>query len=158
MIIRFCLSIASKSASAYKELRPSNVLTLPTLRTLRDYKNANQPTTGFNMKVFEKLCKTAEILQRFQRFVVLSFDGMKIQQNLAFDKHSRELIEHVDLGSPERNFSTFDIEDDLATHVLCTWNSIGPEICIGVFCHKKYLFISNHVLILGSNFDFRIYL
>ena len=36
MIIRFCLSIASKSASAYNELRSSNVLTLPSLRTLRD--------------------------------------------------------------------------------------------------------------------------
>ena len=34
MIIRFCLSIASKSASAYNELRSSNVLTLPSLRTL----------------------------------------------------------------------------------------------------------------------------
>ena len=135
MIIRFCLSIASKSASAYKELRPSNVLTLPTLRTLRDYKNAIHPTTGFIMKVFEKLCKTAEILQRFQRFVVLSFDEMKIQQNLVFDKHSGELIGYVDLGDPEKNFSTFDNE-----------------------FHKKCLFISNHVHILGSNFHFGIYL
>ena len=34
MIIRFCLSLASKSASAYDELRSSNVLTLPSCRTL----------------------------------------------------------------------------------------------------------------------------
>ena len=33
MIIRFCLSLASKSASPYDELRPSNVLTLPSRRT-----------------------------------------------------------------------------------------------------------------------------
>ena len=37
MIIRFCLSLAAKSASAYDELRSCNVLTLPTRRTLRDY-------------------------------------------------------------------------------------------------------------------------
>ena len=118
MIIRFCLSIASKSASAYNELRSSNVLTLPSLRTLRDYKNAIRPTTGFNMEVIEELCKTTETLQSFQRFVVLSFDEMKIQQNLVFDKHSGELIGYVDLGDPEKNFSTFDNEDDLATHVM----------------------------------------
>ena len=38
MIIRFCLSLAAKSASAYDELRSSNILTLPTRRTLKDYK------------------------------------------------------------------------------------------------------------------------
>ena len=66
MIIRFCLSIASKSASAYNKLRSSNVLTLPNLRTLRDYKNAIRPTTTrFNMEVIEELCRTTETLQRF---------------------------------------------------------------------------------------------
>ena len=38
MIIRFCLSIASKSPSAYEELRSSNILRLPSRRTLRDYR------------------------------------------------------------------------------------------------------------------------
>ena len=50
MIIRFCLSLASKSASAYDELRTSNVLTLPSRRTLRDYKNAIVPHAGFNTR------------------------------------------------------------------------------------------------------------
>ena len=35
MIIRFCLSLASKSASAYDELRSSNTLTLPSCSTTR---------------------------------------------------------------------------------------------------------------------------
>jgi altronate dehydratase len=48
MIIRFCLSLAAKSASAYDELRDSKVLTLPSLRTLRDYRNAIHPTPFFN--------------------------------------------------------------------------------------------------------------
>ena len=43
---------------------------------------------------------------------------MKIQENLVLDKHSGELIGYVDLGDPEKNFSTFDNEDDLATHVI----------------------------------------
>ena len=92
MIIRFCLSIASKSASTYNELCSSNVLTLPSLRTLSGSKNAIRPTTGFDIEVIEQLCKTTEPLQSFQGFVVLSFDEMKIQQNLVFDKHSGEFI------------------------------------------------------------------
>jgi len=40
MIIRFCLSLASKSASAYDELRSSNIIKIPSRRTLRDYKNS----------------------------------------------------------------------------------------------------------------------
>ena len=118
MIIRFCLSIASKSASAYNDLRSSNMLTLPSLTTLRNYKNGICPTTGFNMEVIEELCKTTETLQSFQQFVVLSFDEMKIQQSLVFHKHSGELIGYVDYGDPEKDFSTFDNEDDLATHVM----------------------------------------
>ena len=43
MIIRFCLSVASKSSSSYDEWRDSNVLILPSRRILRDYKNAIRP-------------------------------------------------------------------------------------------------------------------
>ena len=39
MIIRFCISLASRSPSAYDELRDTGLLTLPSRRTLRDYTN-----------------------------------------------------------------------------------------------------------------------
>ena len=61
MIIRFCLSLASKSASAYDELRSSNVLTLPSCRTLRDYNNAIKPHAGFNPAVIQDLLVISEI-------------------------------------------------------------------------------------------------
>ena len=48
MIIRFCLSVASKSSSSYDEWRDSYVLMLPSRRILRDYKNAIRPRRGFN--------------------------------------------------------------------------------------------------------------
>ena len=94
------------------------MLTLPSLRTLCDYKNAIHPTAGFNIEVIEELWKTTETLKSFQRFVALSFDEMKIQQNVVFDKYSGELIGYVDLGDLEKNSSTFDNEDDLATYVI----------------------------------------
>ena len=54
-IIRYCLSLATKSPSCYNEIRNSGILKLPSLRTLRDYKNYIKPSTGFQLKVIEEL-------------------------------------------------------------------------------------------------------
>ena len=51
MIIRFALSIATKSPAVYEELRNTELLTLPSMRTLRDYRNFVQPKSGFNPEV-----------------------------------------------------------------------------------------------------------
>ena len=118
MIIRFCLSLASKSASAYDEMRSSNVLTLPSRRTLRDYRNAIKPHAGFNPAVVQELIKTCNSFHGSQRNVVLSFDEMKIKENLVFDKYTGDLVGYVDLGDPDLNYASFDNCDDLATHVL----------------------------------------
>ena len=53
MIIKYCLSIASKSSAAYKDLQYDSIkgtglLVLPSQRTLRDYKNHIRPERGFN--------------------------------------------------------------------------------------------------------------
>ena len=37
MIVCFCVSLASKSPSAYDEIRDSNILVLPSRRTFRDH-------------------------------------------------------------------------------------------------------------------------
>ena len=118
MILRFCISLASKSASAYDELRNTRILSLPSRRTLRDYTNYIKPSPGFNPKVREELIKTASSLQLFQRFVCLSFDEIKIQENFEFDKSTGDLIGFVDLGDPELNFSTFADATRLASHVM----------------------------------------
>ena len=72
MIIRFCLSLASKYASTYDELRDSKILTLPSRRTLRDYKNAIRPKEGFNPEIIAELIETASRSTGVQRYVVLS--------------------------------------------------------------------------------------
>ena len=51
MIIKFCLNLAAKSSSAYKDLRydkKTGILVLSRLRTLRGYKNYIRPIRGFN--------------------------------------------------------------------------------------------------------------
>ena len=62
MVIKFCLSLATKSSSTYSDLRYDNktgsgILVLSSLRTLRDYKNYIRPKRGFNPDVLNDLSK-----------------------------------------------------------------------------------------------------
>lgn len=118
MLIRYCLSLAAKSPSCYEELRNSNILILPSQRTLRDYKNFIRPKRGFQDHVVEELQKLTNSYFDVQRYVVLLFDEMKINSNLVFDKVTGELIGYVDLGDPEVNYATLDKIDEIATHAL----------------------------------------
>lgn len=118
MVIRYCLSLAAKSPACYEELRKSNILKLPSQRTLRDYRNSIRPKTGFQAEVVEELKVQAHSYFDVQRYVVLLFDEMKVMSNLVFDKVTAELIGYVDLGDPDINFGTLDKVNDIATHAL----------------------------------------
>ena len=114
MIIRFCLAIASKSGSAYDELRDSGVICLPSRRTLRDYRNAIRPQTGFSIQIIEELKKMTSNLEGHQKFVCLSFDEIKIESGLVFNKYTGQIIGFTDLGDTDIN----EKEKSLATHAL----------------------------------------
>ncbi|XP_065061651.1 uncharacterized protein LOC135688649 [Rhopilema esculentum] len=123
MIIKYCLALAAKSTSAYKEMRfdekhGSGVLILPSLRTLRDYRHYIHPKRGFNDAVVSQLEKGTREFTNVERYIIICFDEMKIQEDLVWDKNSGELIGFVDLGDPEVNFGTLKTVDEVATHVL----------------------------------------
>ena len=110
MIIRYCLSLAAKSSSAYDDMRydektGTGFLVLPSRRRLRDYKNYIRPQRGFNKDIVTELQHKVENFTDPEKFIVLLFDEMKIQENLVWDKHSGELIGSVDLGDPSLNYA-----------------------------------------------------
>ena len=117
-IIRFALSLHGKSPAAYRELRDSGALILPSERVLRDYKNYYKPKAGLNNENTDTLREKASSLSGIQRYVVVAMDEMKIQSNLVFDKHSGDLIGFVDLGDPMTNYASLGEEDVMATHAL----------------------------------------
>ena len=83
MIIKFCLNLAAKSSLAYKDLRydstaGTDILVLPSLRILRDYKNYIRPTRGFNPEVINELAKNIVSFSEIERYVTVLFDEMKI--------------------------------------------------------------------------------
>jgi hypothetical protein len=116
-LIRYCLSIHAKSPAAYRELRDSGVLVLPSERTLRDYRNFFKPQPGFNSENVQRLQDMTHEYFDIQRYVVISFHEMKIQSKLVFNKFTNELIGFVDLGEEELNTTSFG-GHELATHAL----------------------------------------
>ena len=123
IIIKYCLSLAAKSQSAYNDLRydsktGSGVLILPSSRTLRDYNNYIRPTRCFNPDVITDLSKKTKNFMPHERFVTILIDEMKIQEDLIWDKYSGELIGFVDLGDCDINAATLIKPTELATHVL----------------------------------------
>ena len=123
MIIRYCLALASKSPAAYDQLRfdektGSGVLVLPSRRRLRDYKNYISPKRGFNPQIVAELKSKVKNFNDFEKFVVLLFDEIKLQEQLVWDKHTGELIGFVDLGDVDVNFAILKKTDEIATHML----------------------------------------
>ena len=108
VIIRFSLSLAAMPALAYDELRNSKCLILPSMTTLRKYKNMISPKAGFDKKVIDQLIKKARHLKENQRCMSFIMNKIKAQQNLVYDKYTHQLIGYVDLGDPQLNFSTFN--------------------------------------------------
>ena len=139
-IIRFALSLHGKSPSAYRELRESGALVLPSERILRDYKNYFPPKAGINNENLNALRKKAASFTGNQRYVVLVMDEMKIQSDLVFDKNSGDLVGFMDLGDPMTNFACLDEKDTIATHALAF---LVRGLCTDVKHIIAYFFTGN---------------
>ena len=139
-IIRFALSLHGKSPSAYRELRKSGALVLPSERILRDYKNYFPPKAGINNENVNALRKKAASFTGNQRYVVLVMDEMKIQSDLVFDKNSGDLVGFMDLGDPMTNFACLDEKDTIATHAFAF---LVRGLCTDVKHIIAYFFTGN---------------
>ena len=109
-VIRFALSIHAKSASAYRQLRDSGALILPSEHVLHE--------PGITKENVEELKEKASKFSGIQKYVTVMMDEMKIQENLVFDKTSGELIGFIDLGDPLTTFANTDEETPIASHAL----------------------------------------
>ena len=123
MIIRYCLALQAKSAAAYNEIRfdektGTGFVVLPSERRLRDYKNYIHPKQGFNHQIINELKNKIKDFSDIERFMVILFDEMKIQENLVWSKHTGDLIGFVDLGDVNLNYATLQETNAIASHVL----------------------------------------
>ena len=83
MILRYCLSLASKFAAAYNDIRynektGTRFVILPSRRCLRGYKNYIRPQQGFNKDIVNELLEKVKHFSDNKNFFVMLMDEMKI--------------------------------------------------------------------------------
>lgn len=122
-LIKWCLNLKLLSSSAYDALQSSGFLKLPSERTLCDYTHYLTSSTGFQKEVHQQLLDEIKIdsLPENRRFVSLILDEMKIKEELAYNKHSGEIIGFMDLGYV--NNELVELEQDSLQHP-----SIAPYV------------------------------
>ena len=78
LFIRWCLNIMLVSPLAYKLMRDSGAITLPSKRTLLDYTHCHESKPGFQVEILKQLAKDMEVdkLNEAQRYIILKFSNI----------------------------------------------------------------------------------
>ena len=79
---------------------------MPSERTLHDYAHCIRDGVGFIPEVDAQLVKEANMVAEKDKFVVLSWDEMKIKEGLVFDKQNCNLIGFTNVGDVNDVFWT----------------------------------------------------
>lgn len=122
LVLRFALNLKYMSASAYKAVRQSGIIHLPSERTLSDYTHWATPHAGVQLEYIERYSSMLEDVPCKQRHSALLMDEMKIKSGLVFNKYSGTLVGFVDIGSVNRDIDLVVLgkpeESKLADQVL----------------------------------------
>lgn len=88
LMIKWALYLQHQSSGAYKTLRLSGCIALPSQRTLRDYTYHVKACTGFSLDVDNQLMNAPEVVESedWEKHVVLILDEMHIREDLVYDK------------------------------------------------------------------------
>ena len=128
------------STSAYRAVRQSGIISLPSERTLTDYTHWISPHSGLQVEYVEKLhSMLTEALPSHQHQCALSMDEMKVKSGLVFNKHTGCLVGFVDLGGVNRDIQKITSSEEstlgnLASHVfaLMARAVFKPSLCVPV--------------------------
>ena len=96
-----------RSSGAYESLRTSGCLGLPSQRTLRDYTHHIKAAPGFSHDVDMLLSRTENCPER-DKYIILLLDEMYVREDIAYDKHSGEIIGFSNLGEINDHFLAFE--------------------------------------------------
>jgi len=110
LIIKWCLYLHHKSSGAYKTLRESGVILLPSGRTLRDYRHFAPAKAGFSTSYDQQLIDLAKATRpaELAKYLVLLVDEMYIKEGLVYNKFSGTLTGFVDLGDVDTHLSMYE--------------------------------------------------
>ena len=109
LLIRWALYLHHKSSGAYETLRKSGIITLPSSRTLRDYRHFTQTMPGFSTIADMQL---QELMQQkkshLAKYVFILIDEMHLKEGLVYDKGTGSLVGFCDLGGVVQQLKDFE--------------------------------------------------
>lgn len=110
LMIKWCLYLHHKSSGAYKTLRESGILALPSGRTLRDYRHFAPAKAGFS-KMYDKqlidLAKANKQSELAEHIIVL-VDEMYVKEGLVYSKSSGALTGFVQLDDVDTHLNELE--------------------------------------------------
>ena len=107
LIVKWCLYLHHISTKAYETIRTSGILTLPSSRTLRDYKHLSSTSVGFSIEADRQLLDILNQKDDLAKYCVLLFDEMYIKQGLVFEESTGSLFGFTDLGDISNQLEEF---------------------------------------------------
>ncbi len=112
LVIRFALNLKYMSTSAYRAVRQSGVINLPSERTISDYTHWASAHNGVQVEFIEhfKHMLESDVSSPAQHQCALSMDEMKIKSGLVFSKRTGSLVGFVDLGGANRDMERLMVE------------------------------------------------
>ena len=112
LIIKWCMYLHHVSSKAYETIRNSGIITLPSSRTLRDYKHLSSTKVGFSLEADRQLVDILAQKDGLAKYGMLLFDEMYVKQGLVYEKSTGALFGFTDLG--EVNNQLYDFEQSLS--------------------------------------------
>lgn len=111
-IIRWCLYMHHRSSGAYTTLQKSGIISMPSERTLRDYRHFNESASGFSRDTDLQLLDLVkqEKSGDLAKYITLVIDEMYIKEGLLYNKHSGALVGFEDLGDINNLIAKFEFQ------------------------------------------------
>jgi hypothetical protein len=112
-VIRWCMALRRKSRSAYRYLRESGALSLPSESTIDDYTAYREINSGIDIQGL------LDIQKRYpQEDVAILCDEMKVRDGLVYQINTGNLVGYTDIDTNTAMDGILDKEPTIATHAL----------------------------------------
>lgn len=108
LIIKWCLYLHYVSGKAYETIRNSGIITLPSSRTLRDYKHLSSVKVGFSVEADRQLVDILAQKDDLAKYGMLLFDEMYVKQGLVFEKSTGAMFGFTDLGEVNNQLDDYE--------------------------------------------------
>ena len=126
LIIKWCLSLFSKSPSAYEQLSQAGFIQMPSKSTLKSYMRFTDSVPDINPEILELLCQEFNLTnpESANKHVALVWDEVRIKSGLAVSKKTGKLVGFCHIENSDMDYEKLfgnacnSTEPEVATHLM----------------------------------------